>query len=77
MTEDTYSILMPTIQEEDSGHRSDPEDLALSPTKADIRKRIEEMYYRDYTMMCIYCIVCGGFIILTVLICLAAWKLEE
>lgn len=77
MTEDTYSILMPTIQEEDSGHRSDPEESLLPPTKADIRKRIEDMYTNDSMTVCIYFIVCGGFIALIVFMSLAAWKLQS
>lgn len=77
MAEDSYSILLGTIPEEDLGHRSDPEDLALPPTKEDIRKRIEEMYYKDYTTLCIYCLVCGGFITLVVFMSLAAWKLQS
>ena len=76
MTEDTYSILMPTIQEEDLEHQSDPEDSLLRPTKEDIHKRIETMYTNDSTTMCIYCIVCSGFISLIVVMCLAAWKIQ-
>jgi hypothetical protein len=77
MTDDSYSILMQTIPEEDPGHRSDPEDSVQPPTKQDIRKRVQEMYYTDYTTMCIYCLVCCGFISLVVIMSLAAWKIQK